>query len=300
MTKLYLTAAALIALSLPAFAQESQTFDPMGSGNAAAEQIRAEQERGLGDKGFIKPQQVLVSVTHPDYMDEDQFALQLAVPDVVSGCYELTPLEYEANFVDPYFLDIKVKHYRRTAPEGAAATTTCDRKNQRSTAVMPLSRADVQARGTKEIRFTTDAGRDIYDVIWDGPRLELKPQSMIVFKPENMSGSLKDRISYTFTGNSVIALHVPMAQPGEDISQQLMQFAQMRALTPAEGGDVGSNGNRIYFFTDNGGHIASEIGPDGYAEIGKIVVPRPYDAPDGRKMVGRELSVFVTRPGTQL
>lgn len=299
MTKLYLTAAILIALSLPAFAQESQTFDPMGSGNVAADQIRAQQERSLGDKGFIKPQEVLVSITHPDYMDEDQFALQMAVPDVVSGCYAVTPLEYEANFVDPYFLDIKVKHFRRSAPEGVAAAS-CDRKNQRSTATMPLSRSDIQSRGTKEIRFTTDAGRDIYDIIWDGQRLELKPQSMIVFKPENMSGALKDRISYTFTGSSVIALQVPMAQPGEDISQQLTQFAQARALSPAEGGDVGSNGNRIYFFTDNGGHIGSEIGPEGYAEIGKIVVPRPYDAPDGRKMVGRELSVFVTRPGTQL
>ncbi len=298
---------ALCLIAHPAFAQdrgtpETQTYDPSFSGrtNAVADQIRQQQAQSIADKGFIKPNEVRISIVHEKYMEIDQFGLQMAVPDVVSGCFDLTPLEYEANFIDPYFLDIKVKKYRRITPEGAINTASCERQNKMSTGLMVLSRKDLETRGTKEIRFSTESGRDTYKIVWDGNRLQLIPESMSVFKAQNMTGPLKDRIAYSFTGETTVALHVPMAQPGDDVGTALMQFAQMRALTPAEGGEVSANGQRVYYFTDNGGHVAGEIGPEGYGELGKISVGRPYDGAGGRKLISKELTVFVTRPGTQL
>lgn len=305
MTRLILLALSLIALSLPAFAQDTdlpeiQTYDPTYSGrvNQTANQIRQMKAQSLSDKGFIKPSVVQVSIVHPDYMDDDQFGLQMAVPDVVSGCYELTPLEYEANFVDPYFLDIKVKKYRRVPPEGNV--TDCGRQNKQSTGLMVLSRKDLEKRGTKEIRFSTESAIDTYKIIWSGSRVELVPQSMVVFKAQNMGGSLKDRISYEFKNQTMVALQVPMAEPGDDVTPRIMQFASLRALSPAGDPEMSPNGKRIYYFYDNGGHIAGEIGPDGYGEIGRITVGRPMDGAGGRRMVAKELSVFVTRPGTEL
>jgi len=303
---LILLSLALIALSLPAFAQDTdlpeiQTYDPTFSGrvNQTANQIRNMKAQSLSDKGFIKPSTVQVSIVHPDYMDDDQFGLQMAVPDVVSGCYELTPLEYEANFVDPYFLDIKVKKYRRIAPEGANAGN-CGTENKQSTGLMVLSRKDLEKRGTKEIRFSTETVTDTYQIFWSASGIELKPESMVVFKAQNMGGSLKDRITYEFKNQTMVVLQVPMAEPSDDVERQIAEFAMVRALSPAGESEASPNGKRVYYFYDNGGHIAGEIGPEGYGELGRITVGRPMDGPGGRRVVAKELSVFVTRPGTEL
>ncbi len=314
MTRLLTFALCLIALtaavSLPARAQdedlpESMTYDPTYSGtvNEAAEQIRDAQKRSLSDKGFIRPDVVQVAVVHYPYMNDDQFGIQMAVPDMISGCYTLTPLEYEAKFTEPHFLDIKVKKYRRVAPEGSTAMLKCDQQNKMSTALMVLSKKDLQDKGTQEIRFSTEVGSDSYKIIMTDNQLELVPRSMMIFKVTNPSGPLKDRIVYSFAGDKTIVLQVPMAQPGENLTSEVVKFAQFRALTPVDPNAPAAwsgNGMATYYFVDQNGHIISQIGENGYAEIGTISVNRPYDGPEGRATTPVNLSVFATRPGTQL
>jgi len=301
-TLLSLLAFAPVAMAQDEGTPESQTYDPThtGSTNQTADYIRDLQKKSQVDKGFIKPQVVQVSIVHLPYMDEDQFGLQMAVPDVVSGCYKLTPLEYEANFVDPYFLDIKVKKYRRIAPEGESVAS-CDRQNKMSTGMMVLSRKDLKQRGTQEIRFSTDVATDNYKIVLNDAMLELIPESMVIFKPQDMQGDLKDRIVYNFTGSNMVTLQVPMAQASDNIEQQLMLFAASHAMMPAnnDSASTGKNGH-IYYFYDQSGQMAGQIGPDGYGEVGKISVNRPYDGPNGRTQTAVDLSVFVTRPGTEL
>ena len=284
---------------------EVMTYDPTFSGhtNAAADYIRGLQRQSLVDKGFIKPNIVQVALVHYPYMQDDQFGIQMAVPDMVSGCYTLTPLEYEAKFVDPYFLDIKVKKFRRVAPEGPGAQAKCDQKNKMSTALMVLDKQDLIKRGTQEIRFSTEVTTDVYRIIVDDAHLELVPQSMVIFKARDLAGPLKDRLLYSFSSDRMVALQVPMAKPGEDLTAQVVRFAQTRALVPATPTNVaawGGNGLATYYFYDDNGHIIDQIGENGYAELGKIEVDRPFDGPDGRGTMQSELSVFVTRPGTQL
>lgn len=284
---------------------ESSTYDPTFSGSALpGDHIRSMQAQSLADKGFIKPTAVQVAVVHQPYMEEDQFGIQMSVPDMISGCYALTPLEYEAKFTEPQSLDIKVKRYRRVAPEGSNAQKKCDAQNKMSTALMVLSRKDLKERGTKEIRFSTDAGNDTYKIVLDDTHLELIPRSMMVFKAQTLSGPLKDRIVHTFAGNKVVTLQVPMAQSGEDLSEEIASFAITRGLSPADGGQKPSwndNGRASYYYVDQTGLLTSQLTPDStYAQIGTIEVNRPYDGPEGRSETLVPLTVFVTRPGTQL
>lgn len=299
-----------MAGSPPARAQaddlpESNTYDPTftGSGNKVEQQIRDAQRASLADKGFIRPDAVQVAVVHHPYMDDDQFGIQMSVPDVISGCYTLTPLEYEANFTPPHYLDIKVKKYRRIAPEGSPAGKKCDAQNKMASALMVLSRKDLQEKGTQEIRFSTEIGTDNYKIILDDTHMELVPRSMMIFKAEGMTGPLKDRIMYSFTNDKMIALQVPMANPGEDLTEEITLFAKTRALKPVNPDSPASwtgGGLATYYFYDDNGHIIDQLGEESYAEIGQIAVNRPYDGPEGRTTTPVSLSVFVTRPGTQL
>ncbi len=303
--------ATVFASPLPAIAQEaddlpeSSTYDPTFSGMATAgDHIRDMQAQSLADKGFIKPGTVQVAVVQYPYMEEDQFGIQMSVPDMVSGCYALTPLEYEAKFTQPQYLDIKVKRYRRVAPEGSGVQKKCDAQNKMSTALMVLSRKDLKAKGTKEIRFSTDFCSDNYKIIMDDTHIELVPRSMMIFKAQSLAGPLKDRIIHTFAGSKVVTLQVPMAQNGEDLSEEIASFAMSRGLAPADGGQKPSwndNGRASYYYTDQTGLLTSQLTPDTtYVQIGTIEVNRPYDGPEGRSETLVPLTVFVTRPGTQL
>lgn len=298
-------ALSLLAFVPAAYAQEegaeSQLYDPTFTGSVpdAVKEIQERQRASMADKGFIYPTEVQVDVVHYPYMEDDQFGIQMAIPDMISGCYSLTPLEYEAKFVDPHFLDIKVKRYRRVAPEGSAATQKCSTGNQMSTALMVLNKKDLQSRGTQEIRFSSPAGADTYQLVLDNDHIELIPESMVVFKGANLGGPLKDRILHSFASDKMIALQVPMAHPGEDISEAVGNFARTRALQPS--GNTGTGkGADTYYFIDESGRFAKEIGADGYAEVGTITVQRPSDGAEGRTTTPVELTVFVTRPGTRL
>jgi hypothetical protein len=308
-----LIALALLALTFaapfPALAQdedlpEMMTYDPTFTGipNEAADYIRGLQKQSLVDKGFIKPQMVQVAIVHHPYMEEDQFGIQMSVPDMVSGCYTLTPLEYEAKFLDPHFLDIKVKKYRRVPPEGTSAQAKCDKQNKMSTALMVLSRKDLQARGTQEIRFTTEVASDNYKVILSDTHIELIPRSMVIFKAQPLGGPLKDRIIYTFASSKMVALQVPMSGSGENLYEEIRSLAYSRGLVPANNGEVAWNGNgrATYYFYDDSGLVISRITDGGYTQLGTIEVNRPYDGPEGRSETPVPLTVFATRPGTQL
>jgi hypothetical protein len=172
-----------------------------------------------------------------------------------------------------------------------------------STALMVLDKKDLIKRGTQEIRFSTEVATDTYKIILDDAHLELIPESMVVFKGQNLAGPLKDRLIHSFAADKMVALHVPMANPGEDLSEAVTTFARHRALSPAtpdQPAAWGGNGMATYYFFDDNGHIIEQIGESGYSELGKISVMRPFDGPDGRTETPVDLSVFVTRPGTQL
>ncbi len=294
----------LMTLAMPAQAQtESQTYDPThATSEDKATAMRQQLEKTLGDKGYITPSEVEISIVHEAYMEPNQFGIQMLVPDMVSGCFKISPLEYESNFLGQT-LDVKVKRYRRTPPDNAADGQNCSPQNKMASAIMVFDKDDFKTRDITEIRFATDAGRDSYKVVMTDETLTLIPQSMTAFKSKNLGGELKDRLVYYFSGANTIAIHVPMANPGEDINSEILSFATARMLTPVQDGatmSLSEDRKATYYFEDESGRFASMIGPEGYAEIGTITVMRPFDGPEGRTETPVELRVFVTKPGTSL
>lgn len=289
-----------------AFAQEKETqvYAPGSTfKNEGADVIRALQRRSLSDNGFIKPSVVELSLVHYDFMDpEDQFGVLMTVPDVVSGCWDITPLEYEATFIDPYYFDVKVKDYQRRKIETQDVQFECPAGNKMSSALIVLSKKDLQKREIRQIRFSNGSIADYYDIMASDKSISLIPKSMVVFKAKELTGAKKDRMTLGFNNSGQVALHVPMARKGENIKEQLVKFAQMRALTPVEGaqGAYSESGGFTGYFNDDDGHILGTIGEEGYAELGKITVGRPYDGPKGRVLTPVPLQVYVTRPGTKL
>ncbi len=282
---------------------DSQIYDPtfMGKVPPAVQSANNQKEQQQAQQGFQSPTSITVALVNHDYMDPNQFGIQMTVPDMVSGCFEISPLEYEAEFIDPYFLDIKVKKYRMVMPEGRADLQKCSVQNKMATALMVLDKNDLKSRGTKEIRFSADAGRDVYDIVLTDSEFQLIPQTTNVFKPKSLTGDLKDRMAYSFNGDGTIVLQVPMAKPDDNIAQEIEIFATSRALTPMKNGiNVMNNGLKTFAYRDDNGRFGVLLNDDGYAEIGTITVMRPHDGPDGRTQAPVELTVFATRPGTEL
>ncbi len=291
----------LLAMPIAASAQEEMmTYDPTytGQGNQAAVQLHEAQRQSLGNKGYITPTEVYLDLVHYPYMSDDQFGIQMTLPDMVSGCYDFTPLEYETKYNEPDYMTIKVKHYRRLSPIGVQQN--CDPGNKMVGGLVILDRNELKSRNVEEIKFSTQGGTDTYKINMDDAHIELIPTSMMVFKGQNMTGPVGDRLSYVFPNNKMVTLQIPMAQPDEDLTPQVLNFASTLGLSPLGEPGWDGQGRPIYYFYDSTGRTASRIGEDGYAEIGTITANRPYDGQDGRTLSGKDLSVFVTRPGTKL
>ena len=296
----------LCLLSLPALAQEKESyvFVPPGTNfkNETADYVRDLQRKSLQENGFIKPTLIEVSLVHYTYMDPDQFGILMTVPDVVSGCWDISPLQYEANFIDPYYLDVKVKDYQRKVIETSNVQSGCPAGNKMATALLVLSKSDLEKRQIRQIRFTSGFSADYYDLIYGNNTLQLKPQSMVVFKAKNLEGAMKDRMGISFDGTGRVALHVPMATKDDNVAAAVRQFALRNALTPDADNAMSysASGSPVFYYYDVTGRILGQVGDDGYAPVGTITAARPYDGPTGRTQIGVPLQVFATRPGTNL
>lgn len=301
---LLIIACLLVTFTPAVNAQEidSQTFTAGSTfRNENVEAIRRAQQQSMKSKGFIKPNVLEVSLVRYDYMEDDQFGILMVAPDVVSGCWDLSPIEYESTFIDPYYFDVKVKHYQRT-PIEVDNISECPAGNKMATGLIVLSKSDLEKRQIRQIRFSAGGVADYYDIRTTDKMLQLRPQSMVVFKAKGLTGPQEDRIEIGFGNGGKIALQVPMARKGDKLKDALENLALMHALTPDPEMPMsyGTGGSQTFYFIDDNGHIADSIGEDGYSEFGTINVARPYDGENGRTLTAVPLQVYVTRPGTKL
>ena len=302
---LLLTALFLLTPFMPAAAQDdSQIFVTPGSTyTATASEIRRLlKEQSRIDTGKIEVNEVEVSLVHYHYMEPDQFGIMLKTPNSVSGCFNISPLEYEATFIEGNYMDIKVKDFRRTPVKTENVAFDCDQKSKVVSGLIVLSAEDLQKRDVDEIRFSLGRNRDSYHVVFQPDSIQLIPDSQISFKAKGLTGPDKNKLVHYYSGKTLVALHVPMARKDEDIAQSVRNLAYKNALTPVfeqEGLDTSGN-NNVFYFMDPHGRTLDRLGEDGYAEFGSIQTVRPYDGPNGRQGLPIPLKVFVTRPGTSL
>lgn len=306
MPKLLLIALSFLVFAAPAKAQEmdSQIFVPPGATfqNNAADVSRILKERSLAKSSKIEIKNVEVSLVHYHYMDPDQFGIMMKLANSVSGCFNLSPMEYEASFIDDYYMDIKVKDFRRTPVKTKDVAYDCDQKSKVVSALVVVSAKDLEKKQIRQIRFSNGNTRDAYNVTIQPDSIQLEPESMAAFKAVGLAGPDKNRLIHYFSGKALVALHVPMANKGEDVAQSVRNLAYKRALQPVfeqEGLDT-SGKNGIFYFMDPNGGILDQLNDNGYTELGSIQVLRPYDGPNGRTGLPVALKVFATRPGTTL
>ena len=285
-------------------ADGSQLFVPPGSlfQNNAARVNQVLKERSFAKTNKQEVNNVQISLVHYHYMDDDQFGLLMKLANVSAGCFELSPLEYEANFIDNNYMDIKIKSFRRKVIKTENPEFDCNQKSKVVSGLVVLSAKELKKRGVREIRFDNDQVRDAYKVTILEDSIVLEPDSMIAFKAQGLTGPDKNKLVHYFSGKAMVAVHVPMANKGEDIAQRVRNLAYKNALTPIfeqEGLDT-SGANNVFYFMDPQGRTLDQLNADGYTELGTIQVTRPYIGPNGRQGLPTPLKVFVTRPGTTL
>ncbi len=299
----YLSLILIILLAAPVFAQEQNIFAPGTSfKNETADTIRRLQRESLEDQGFIKPEVIELSFVRPSYMEGTQFGILMAVPDVVSGCWDVSALEYETSFIEQYYMDVKVKDYKRTPIEVENVQFECPTQNKMTTALIPLDAQDLKNRQVRQIRFTSGFVADYYDIRHLENGISLVPQSMVIFRAKTLTGPKKDQMRLDFGKGGLVTLHVPMAKRGDDVAQALRNFAYKHLLTasPDMSPSVRRDGSVSMTFEDQTGRVAARIGEDGYDLMGEILVPRPFDGPQGRGLTNVPLHVYVTEAGKQL
>lgn len=283
---------------------ESQIFVTPGSTYeaTASNKIRALKEASLPPSKKIEVNNVTVSLVHYHYMEPDQFGLLLKVPNVTNGCFEVSPLEYEVSFVADTYMDVKIKNFRRKLQKTQNVQFDCKQRNQAVTGLIVLNAKDLKKRGVKEIRFDNGEIRDVYNISYKEDSIVLKPESMVAFKATGLSGPDENRLTYFYSAENLVALHVPMALETDDVRMKVNQLAYKNSLMPVfeqEGLDTDGT-NHVYYFMDPRGKTISMLNEDGYMELGAIRIPRPLIGQGGQSFIPISLKVFATRPETTL
>lgn len=293
----------LTILSAPAFA-ESQIFliPSTDYDNKGAKVSQFLKNQSLKKADTIPVGDVYVSIVHPDFLEPNQFGLMFKKANSETGCFEYSPIEYEASYIENFYMDINLKHYRRTVKETQNPEFDCNQKSKIISAMIVLNADDLANKKVRQLRLSNGNVRDAYDVLVTDNSVRLTPQSMVAFKAVGLMGADKSYIEHRFTDTSLVTLQVPMAKDGEDVAQAVRDLAYRRALQPVierEGLDT-SGTNNVFYFTDPNGTTLEQIGEDGYMEFGTINVSRPYDGPNGRVGMPTPLKVFLTRPNVTL
>ncbi len=280
-------------LAMPTIANAQAAQNP-------ADAIRAQQQASLPKTEQLNSKTVLVSLVHYSYMDPDQFALKLRVPEVSAGCFTSGNLQYKAEYKAGGFMDINVKGFRRTAVKTQNPSFDCNTRNQSVESMIVLSANDLRQKNIKQLRFKNGSKRDKYNVTISDDKIILQPESMVTFIAQGLGGMNNNQLIHRFGKTRIVALHVPMANPNDDIHNAIRNFAAKNALVPATDSKNTKTKYNVFYYADTNGKWLDQLGDQNHLEIGTIDLLRPYDTPQGQMGLPVPLKVFITRPETTL
>lgn len=276
--------AALLMIASPAYA-ETQTYNDTGAYETEAAQEHDQAvEREQDKAGRIVPTRVQVSLV-PRGNSKETVGLHFSVPDVVNGCWDISPLSFETARQDPYYFDVRIKDYTRK--EGK-----CSANNRMAGATVPIEKKLLDEGKIKILRLTIGNTTDRYNVDYTNNVMRILPSSQVKFTSaaemvHNFAKSSKK------TG-ALLALIIPIAPAGTDTKQPLADYAQMNGLTPAPENATSSlphtnGGSQIHYYYDARNVLSARLGSE-FSPIGSTTIPVTYDLQDGR---GQE---FMTAP----
>lgn len=292
----------LLSITSHAFAQGGQIFMPPNSSykNEDLARQQEQQARENAEKGFLRPGVLDLSLVSYDYFEPEQFGILINMPDFVSGCYKYSPLVYNASFVDNNYMEVAVQHYKREKIVTRNPNKDCPGGTQAVSALVIINKDDIMDRGINEIRFSNGTAIDRYSVLYHQDRTELVPMSKVAFKPKGLQGYAKDRLIHYKTQEGIVALHVPMIAPDDDIGDAINAHAKEMGLTAIDHSEQFQSTAKTFFFKDASGAALSSLGDQDFIEFGEISVKRAYEGSEGLSETNMPLRVFATKPGTTL
>lgn len=280
-----------------ALAEGSQVFIPPGSNfeNEALKIIEQNRLANMRNERATIPTQIFLELVQPDYLEDGQFGILMKTKDIAAGCYELSPIGYDATFIDNNYLDIKVNAYKTILKETQNVTYDCDQTYKTATGLIVLNTDDLKNRNIREIRFSNGGVRDTYFIELTEGSVTLRPDTTISFKTA-YSGS-QPSLTHYFGTKGLIALQVPMAYDDDQVESAVRDMAARYAFNPINDPTTINQSlkKNIFYFSDNNGRAGGMLNEDGYAILGEIGVARHYVGENGLEERSIPLKVFVTR-----
>lgn len=281
----------------PGHPQYDEKFGPSGKPGMKHPSYPMEKVRTTDwsrkSRGRTVPDAVTVSLVNSPEGRADEVALRLSVPKYTQSCYELGPLEYEKSISDKIYLDVEVIGYTVTE------TGECGTFRESPAAVIPLTREDM--KDIRTVRLRSGYTIDRYGVTLDPDGLALTPDPDVrLFQPAR-DPRQTDPLRRSFLPAGTVVLFVPAAAPERSYEQEVEALAASLALTPIRQVEPdfapGSTEPGLYYFVDNSGRYAQNLGEDAQEIAGTI---RPFHATTSAAATGRlgggPLDVYVRRP----
>ncbi len=276
-------------------AQEEQTFVPPGSQwvNKAQEHIKILNQQSMEKEGGVTPQELHLSIVRYSYMEPEQFGILMKTPEIVTGCFEISPIGYEAKFIGDLYMDINVSSYTVKPIKTQKVEYACNKGYRAATGMILLNSEDLKNCGTRQLRFSNGAARDNYKISFENDKIILTPESMLVFKTKNSN------LTYDKNGAVMVALEVPMAKEGDNIAQSVRTIAAKNGLNPVT--DISllpqstSPKPNIFYYIDELGRFTDAVNENGYAELGVIPASRVFIDENGKGQKPVPLKVFVKK-----
>lgn len=268
----------LVCLFSASAMAESQTFSPARLGNqqeaiAQAEKAKADAAR---DDNIIVPNRVMVTLVTQDNPQEE-VGLRFSVPDVMNGCWDISPLRYDTSSQGPFYYDVTIKDYTRK--EGA-----CTGKNRAARATVPIAKKLLEEGKIKVLRLSLGDVTDRYNVTYDNGAVEIMPETQRIFKT-TIDLSYNFNKSNNKTG-ALIALIAPTAPAHANTEQALANFAAIYSLTPAPQNATSSlpasnGGSDIHYYYDSKKTLTPRLNGE-FAPVGTTGIAQIVDVKDGR------------------
>lgn len=225
-----------------------------------------------------------------------KFIMRVSSPGTVSGCLTLSEPEVTVSraikklkieVVDP---EIELKN-----EEVQYGQFTCDKETRTAYFDITLDRDELIEHKIESIMLESERhGRFSEDKI-------NVTKERLQFKTVYPWGT--ELITFWFYPGNTVILHVPSAKAGENVKEQLLNFAEQRGLVPLEdtlrGFELPYWADSMMYFTDTNGSVIRQLSGSGSNDVvGTITTKHPIHTRNGEIMQTSTLDVMARKPGS--
>lgn len=265
-----------------------------------------EKGEEYSDKYYkIKPLNGEMALLRDPLLEDGQFILNITVGDPMTGCFELSDIGYEAEFVADRLkittgeMEIDI----RNAPQNPHFE--CNQSLQQPSVNIILSRDVLKENNTKVMEITDSVNRNFYAITLTDEFIRLLPDASDVspgafFKPQKITGRTHS-LTYWFYPENTLLLYAPTASNPDSVKENIDKWAaihNLRELSSLFPSFVAPVTNPQYFyFVDEVGYMAARDGLQRGIQIGEIPVKQDVYTLESDESTHVTVPLFARKPG---